>query len=122
MAATGREQSAGTVETTNGRTGPRIDLNPAFRAGILAATGNPLVSRLVQRHGMRLGAARFVAGATFDEAVPVLRPPNPQGLRTNTTLLCEGVPDESQARNADAAYQELRDRLRPETLLTHAAS
>ena len=41
---------------------PHLDLAPFFRSGILAATSNPLVSRGVRRFGMRLGAARFVAG------------------------------------------------------------
>ena len=49
--------------------GRRFDLNPVFRSAILAATGNPAVSRLVREHGMRLGAARFVAGESFDEAM-----------------------------------------------------
>ena len=37
-------------------------------------------SGLVRRHGMRLGAARFVAGETLDECVAVLRALNDQGL------------------------------------------
>ncbi len=55
--------------------GSRISaaLNPLFRKGILSATTNQLVARNVRRYGMRLGAARFVAGETLDEAVPVLR-------------------------------------------------
>ena len=62
-----------------------------FRKGILSATTNPVVMRGVRRYGMRLGAARFVAGETLDEAVPVLRGLNEQGLRTNTTILGEGI-------------------------------
>ena len=70
-------------------------LNPVFRKGILAATHNGVVRRGVSRYGMRLGAARFVAGETLDECVPVLRGLNQKGLRTNTTLLGEGVKDEA---------------------------
>ncbi|HET7095438.1 MAG TPA: hypothetical protein VFI22_18245, partial [Thermomicrobiales bacterium] len=47
-----------------------LDLNPMFRRGILVATHNPVVAGGVRRYGMRLGAARFVAGETLDEAVP----------------------------------------------------
>ena len=68
-----------------------------FRGVILAATTNPAVSRYVRRYGMRMGAARFVAGETLDETVISLRKLNEQGLVTNTTLLGEGVRDEATA-------------------------
>ena len=87
MAVVNREPTAGSIEVESGQSQRRIDLNPVFRSGILAATSNPLVSRFVRQYGMRLGASRFVAGETFDEAIPVLRGLNQKGLRTNTTLL-----------------------------------
>ena len=121
MAVTGREHSAGAVESAGGRTGSRIDLNPVFRGGILAATSNPLVSRLVQRHGMRLGAARFVAGENFDEAVPVLRSLNQKGLRTNTTLLGEGIKNAATTRAVVAEYITDLDRIAAEGLQTNVA-
>ena len=85
--------SAGRATAAGTRERPHLDLNPMFRAGILAVTSNPMVSRAVRRYGMRLGASRFVAGETFAEAIPVLRSLNQSGLRTNTTLLGEGVKD-----------------------------
>ncbi len=100
---------------------PSFDLNPAFRSGILAATSNPLVSRAVQRFGMRLGAARFVAGETFDEAIPVLRGLNQKGLRTNTTLLGEGVRDEQTTRAVVDEYLTNLDRIAAEGLQTNIA-
>ena len=103
------------------RQGPRIDLNPLFRSGILVATGNPLVTRVVRRHGMRLGAARFVAGESFDEAIPVLRGLNQKGLRTNTTLLGEGVKDEATTRAVVTEYQRDLDRIAAEGLTTNIA-
>src|SRR4051812_3136822 len=72
MAIVNREPTTLSTVAENGQSERRIDLNPVFRSGILAATSNPLVSRFVQRYGMRLGASRFVAGETFDEAIPVL--------------------------------------------------
>jgi len=60
-----------------------------LRRAILAAADSPTIRRFVGRYGMRLGAARFVAGETLDEAVVTLRRLNQQGLRTNTTLLGE---------------------------------
>ncbi len=100
---------------------PGFDLNPVFRKGILAATNNPLVAKQVRAHGMRLGAARFVAGETFDEAVPVLRGLNAKGLRTNTTLLGEGVRDEPTARAVVAEYRAVYDRIAAENLTTNIA-
>ena len=97
------------------------DLNPLFRSGILAATSNPIVSSGVRRHGMRLGAARFVAGESFDEAIPVLRGLNEKGLRTNTTLLGEGVKDETTARAVVDEYKRDLDRIAEENLQTNIA-
>ena len=99
----------------------RVDLNPLFRSGILAATSNPVVSRFVQQYGMRLGAARFVAGETFDQAIPVLRGLNQKGLRTNTTLLGEGVKDAATTRVVVAEYKADLHRIAAEKLQTNIA-
>lgn len=98
-----------------------VDLNPVFRSGILAATSNPLVAAGVQKYGMRLGAARFVAGESFDEAIPVLRALNQKGLRTNTTLLGEGVKDAATTRAVVAEYLSDLDRIQAEGLQTNIA-
>ena len=107
-----------------GRDGVRrlhLDLNAVFRSGILAATSNPLVSRAVRRHDMRLGASRFVAGETFDEAIPVLRSLNQRGLRTNTTLLGEGVQDQATTQTVVDEYKADLDRIAAENLQTNVA-
>ena len=81
MAVPGRDHSAGsaTVAGTNQRR--QLDLNPIFRAGILAVTSNPLVSRAVRNYGMRLGASRFVAEYKADlDRIAV------EGLQTNIAL------------------------------------
>jgi proline dehydrogenase len=75
----------------------------------------------VQRYGFRLGAARFVAGETFDDAVPVLRRLNGSGLLTNTTVLGEGVGDEAETHSVVAAYREVIDRIAAEGLRTNVA-
>ena len=98
-----------------------MDFNPVFRSGILAATSNPLVSRMVRRYGMRLGASRFVAGETFDEAVPVLRVLNQKGFRTNTALLGEKVKDAATTLAVVAEYQRDLDRIAAEGLQTNIA-
>jgi proline dehydrogenase len=60
---------------------------------------------------MRLGAARFVAGETLDQAIPVLKGLNAKGLRVNTTILGEGVRDESTANAVVEAYVEVLTQL-----------
>lgn len=96
-------------------------VNPIFRKGILVATNNQLVSAGVRRYGMRLGAARFVAGESLDEAVPVLRRLNEAGLRTNTTLLGEHVDSIETARAVVESYEEILDRIAAEGLTTNVA-
>jgi proline dehydrogenase len=93
----------------------------ALRSLILAAADSPRLQRFVQRYGFRLGAARFVAGETLDDAVPVLRRLNDNGLLTNTTLLGEGVRDEAETRAVVAAYTEVLDRIHTEGLRTNLA-
>ena len=96
-------------------------LHVVLRRAILAAAESERLQRLVRRHGMRLGAARFVAGETLDAAVPVLRRLNERGLLTNTTLLGEGVSDEAETRAVVEAYKELLDRVHAERLQTNVA-
>ncbi len=96
-------------------------LNPVFRKGILVATHNRAVAKGVKRYGMRLGAGRYVAGETLDEAVVTLRGLNEKGLRTNTTLLGEGVKDEAMAAAVVDRYVEILDRIAAEKLITNVA-
>jgi proline dehydrogenase len=96
-------------------------LQGLLRRGILAAAESPRLKRFVQGHGMRLGAARFVAGETLDSAGPVLRRLNERGLLTNTTLLGEGVTDEAETRTVVGEYKEVLDRIQAEGLKTNVA-
>lgn len=106
-----------------GRLGARLapSVTPLFRRGILAATHNRAVAAGVRRHGMRFGAARFVAGETLDACIPVLRGLNADGLVTNTTLLGEGVRDEARASEVADAYVEILDRIAAEGVRTNVA-
>ena len=92
-----------------------------LRRLILAAADDPRVRRLVSRHGLRLGAARFVAGETLDECVVVLRRLDDRGLYANTTLLGEGVRDEAQASAVADEYQRVVSRLVDEKLRANVA-
>src|SRR5438874_3305820 len=96
-------------------------VNGAMRRAILAAADDARVRRFVGAYGMRLGAARFVAGETLDECVAVLRGLNERGLHANTTLLGEGVRDEADAAAVVTAYEEVIARLEAERLRANVA-
>ncbi len=98
-----------------------VAVNAGLRKGILAAADSARVQRLVRRHGMRLGAGRFVAGETLGECVAVLRRLNDQGLHANTTLLGEGVLEPTQTNRVVAAYREVIERLQSEGLRANVA-
>ena len=91
------------------------------RAAILHAADSRRLRRFVQRHGMRLGAARFVAGETLDECVAVLRRLNENGLYANTTLLGEAIPDAAGAEAVVAEYETILERLVAEDLRANVA-
>jgi proline dehydrogenase len=96
-------------------------LNAALRRGILAAAESPTLRRVVRTHGLRFGASRFVAGESFDQAVPVLRRLNDQGLLTNTTLLGEGVCEVTETEAVVAEYEHVLERIAEEGLRTNIA-
>jgi proline dehydrogenase len=88
---------------------------------ILGAADSRRLRKVVDRYGMRLGAARFVAGETLDECIPVLRRLNEGGLHANTTLLGEEIPTREGAEAAVAAYVKILDRLAAEKLRANVA-
>src|ERR1700761_7884202 len=96
-------------------------VNAGLRHAILAAADSSRVQSLVRRHGMRLGASRFVAGETLDECIVVLRRLNDQGLWANTTLLGEGVLEPLQTERVVSAYDEVIDRIAAEGLRANVA-
>jgi proline dehydrogenase len=96
-------------------------VDASLRKAILAAADSRRVREIVARHGMRLGAARFVAGETLDECVPVLRRLNDEGLYANTTLLGEGVLAPGETERVVASYEEVIDRLSAEQLRANVA-
>jgi proline dehydrogenase len=92
-----------------------------MRKAILAAADSGRVQSLVRRHGMKLGASRFVAGETLDECIAVLRRLNEQGLKANTTLLGEGVLEPTQTESVVTAYETVIDRIVAEGLRANVA-
>ncbi|HEU0303313.1 MAG TPA: proline dehydrogenase family protein, partial [Gaiellaceae bacterium] len=68
-----------------------------------------------------LGARRFVAGESFEAAVPVLRELNERGLLTNTTVLGEGVREAGETRAVVEEYERVLDTIEREGLRTNVA-
>jgi proline dehydrogenase len=95
--------------------------NAVLRKAILWASESTALRAFVRRHGMRFGARRFVAGETIDEAIPVLRGLDDDGLLTNTTILGEGVREERETRAVLDAYRTALDRIAEEGLRTNLA-
>ena len=91
------------------------------RAAILHAADSRHLRRLVERHGMRLGASRFVAGTTLDECVAVLRRLNDAGLHANTTLLGEAITDAVEVEAVTSEYERIVARLVAEELRANLA-
>jgi proline dehydrogenase len=108
------------VERTRGAEGVRGAV-AVSRKVILAAAQSPRVRRFVGKHGMQLGAARFVAGETLDECVAVLHRLNEQGLHANTTILGEDVEDAEEARAVVTEYEGVLQRLHDERLRANVA-
>jgi proline dehydrogenase len=75
----------------------------------------------MRRYGMRLGAARFVAGETLDEALGVLAGLNEQGLHANTTLLGEDVTSAEETAAVVAEYRTVLDRIAERGLRVNVA-
>jgi proline dehydrogenase len=98
-----------------------VALSSLPRAAILRAADSPRLRRLVRRYGMRLGAARFVAGETLDECVVVLRRLNGAGLHVNTTLLGEDIGSPDETAEVVAEYERILDRLAAEELRANVA-
>jgi len=100
---------------------PGEAVNGALRKAILASSGNVRVRGLAAKHGLRLGASRFVAGEDLDACVAVLRRLNEQGFYANTTLLGEDVLEEAETRAVVEEYETILTRLHDEELKANVA-
>lgn len=78
------------------------------RKAVLGLFQNPAVKHVAIRHGMKLGASRFIAGVDLDAALTTVKELNDQGLAATLDSLGEFVTDREQARAAaDACIQVL---------------
>lgn len=86
------------------------------RGAILRAAESPRVNRLVSRHGMRLGARRFVPAETLDEIVPIFRALNARGVRAVTGLFDDDALTPEQVAGHEREYARQIARLADEGL------
>jgi proline dehydrogenase len=86
------------------------------RAAILRAGESERVARVVSRHGMRLGADRFVPAETLEELVPVFRRLNAAGMRGVTGLFDDHALAPADVARHAAEYGRQIDRLADEGL------
>lgn len=98
-----------------------MSLNSAARSAILAAAGNRVTERFMSRYGMRLGAARFVAGETVDHCCATIAGLNREGFKCNATELGEAVATAADAERALADYETLMRRLADQGLSANIA-
>lgn len=75
-------------------------LESLYRRSMLAVSEAPPVRAFVTRVGWRLGVGRFVAGTSFEAAVPALQRVQAEGKRLVLDVLGEFVGDEAAARGA----------------------
>lgn len=78
-----------------------------FRRVVLGVAGNPAVSRLATRHGLSLGARRFVAGERLEQGLEAVEQLRAHGILATLDYLGENVADLSQAREAAATYRQM---------------
>lgn len=87
-----------------------------FRSALLALAGNRVVGKMAHRYGMKLGASRFVAGETADEALLQIRRLNAKGISATLDLLGESIRDLAEADRFKREYITLLERIHHDAL------
>lgn len=87
-----------------------------FRSSLLTLAGNRAVEKMAHRYGMKLGASRFVAGETADEALLQIRRLNDKGIAATMDLLGEGIRDLAEADRFKREYVALLERIHLDAL------
>jgi proline dehydrogenase len=86
-----------------------LDLTPLYRKIVLSIAQSKVVSSTAIKVGMKLGAQRFVAGETLEQALKVVDDLNRRGILVTLDYLGEGVFQEYVAREMCQAYLDLLD-------------
>jgi len=96
-------------------------LSGLMRSALLGAADSRRLQNFMYRHGMSLGARRFVAGETLDEFLRVVRDVNDRGFVVAAGLLGEGVAAERDAANVVHEYKHILRRLASLSLRSNIA-
>jgi proline dehydrogenase len=78
-----------------------------YRKAILTMAGNRAVTTFGSKYGLKLGAARFVAGETLTEALQAIKEVNAQGLVATLDHLGESVHRREEALAATQAAVDI---------------
>lgn len=78
-----------------------------FRSALLSLAGNRAARKLAGKYGLKLGARRFIAGLTLEEALSRSRELNARGISVTLDHLGEGISKLTEATAFAAAYAEL---------------
>jgi proline dehydrogenase len=92
-----------------------------MRAALLEAADNHALRRFMYRHGMSLGARRFVAGESLDEFLHVVRRVNEGGFTVACGFLGEGVQDRNDAASVVREYRLILTSFAAEGLRSNVA-
>ncbi|PTX60807.1 L-proline dehydrogenase [Melghirimyces profundicolus] len=84
------------------------------RKAVLTVTANPLVTKLVSKYGMKLGASRFVAGENMADTIRKVKELNREGLVVTLDLLGESVTTRDEATAATQAAVDSFEVIREE--------
>jgi proline dehydrogenase len=98
-----------------------MDLTPHYRKFVLSIATNQAVTKLALKVGMKLGASRFVAGESLEQALEVVRDLNRRGILVTLDYLGEGVFSEQVAREMCEAYLTLLEGIQRERVNANAS-
>lgn len=93
-----------------------MNSNLLFRRLILNLSKNEGVTRLVRKWGPKMGAYRFVAGDTLEDAAAAVKRQNALGIKATLDRLGEGTVDRAYAEAARDTYTEMLDAIAKEGL------
>jgi proline dehydrogenase len=82
-----------------------------FRSILLSLAGNRIAKRLATKYGMRLGAGRFVAGVSVEEALLRTQAMNSQGIAVTLDHLGEGIAHLAEAVAFKEEYLRLLEEI-----------
>ncbi len=90
-----------------------------LRNFLLLLSKNKWLKNLAMKYGLRFGAARFVAGETFEQTSAVIEELNRKGLAVTVDYLGEYVENEREADERTAKMIQVIERIGTENLNAH---